>query len=160
MNTLIWLINKTIYPLYSFLINSLYWLFHLSDLKSAKKEKEYCKKTITDIKDIENFLSKFTWTKDNYIDWTPWIITIFDRHLKDDCDGAATLGKWLYKCIGIESNMAVLYKDIPGTAHMVCIRKDKTEMISNSHIITLNPSNWQQSIYDYFDNVYIKIVLL
>ena len=160
MEQLIWILNKTIYPVYSLIINSFYWLFNINDLNHTLEEKARMKDGIKTEKDISNILTRFIWKKDSLIDWTPWIITIIHQNFKDDCDGAATLGKWLYKCIGVKSNLVVLYKDIKSDAHLVCVRKDKTEMISNNVLVKLDPDKWNYCIMDYFNFKYETIIIV
>jgi len=151
----LWII--ILYPIWSFIINSLYWLFHIHQLKKVlviKKNK--LRSSVHSIKDVKKIMSNFKWTKDNFKDWTPWLITIINRDLKDDCDGAAILGKWLLKQINIKSSIYYLYGKNCG--HAICISSDKSLFISNHQVLYLTKINWKHKILKRFDYKYNQIV--
>lgn len=92
-------------PSWSFIINFIYWCFHIFQLKKTIIKKQSLLFKVKKISDIQNIMKDFKWRKDNITDWTPWVLTIINNNLKDDCNGAATLGKFLLKFINIKSKI-------------------------------------------------------
>lgn len=107
--------------------------------------------TLTDIAD---FMKTFKWTADKYIDWKPWVHTIFANNMKDDCDGAAVLGKWLLGKMGIDARIVKLWKTGKSEGHTICVSKDDKIMISNNDVIDLNPLVWKDKVISYHKNAY------
>ena len=142
-------------PIISFIVNLIYWLFHILKLKSVLENKNNIKDTVVNITDVQNQMKKFKWTKDTLFDWSPWVLTILNNDYKDDCDGAANLGKFLLNNIGIKSSVINLYGD---GGHAVCISKDKKIMISNNEVVKLDPKNWKSDIFKSFNNRYNIII--
>ena len=138
-------------PIWSFLINCLYWLFHFYKLPSALKERNIISMKAQVFAEIPGLLKKVTYTPDSWKDWTPWIITLIARDFKDDCDGSAVFGKFLFKCAGYKSKI----KSLRGkTGHAICVTNDGKYMISNNQLIELNGV----SPLKYFDGRYNKVI--
>lgn len=146
----------------STLVNSVYWVFHIHQLKKTLVEKKELKTNIKTLLDVGIEITKFTWSEDKpkFIDWNPWIITFINRNKKDDCDGAAVYGKWLFKCVGFKAS---LYRLISSkSAHIIAITEDKKYMISNNVIMNIGifikeGTSWEQFVLDWFNNKYTKI---
>jgi len=141
-------------PIWSFIINVLYWIFHIFKLRSVLKEKQYIKNTTISIISLKHQLERTSWVQDNFKDWTPWVITFISRNYKDDCDMSHTFGKFLFDCIGIKSKKLSLRGDSGG--HAVCVSKDDRWMITNSHLIDLKEAN--QHVLQYFNGKYDRII--
>lgn len=138
-------------PIWSFLINCLYWLFHFYKLPSALKERNIISMKAQVFAEIPGLLKKVTYTKDSWKDWTPWIITLIARDFKDDCDGSARLGKFLFKCAGYKSKI----KSLRGkTGHAICVTNDHKWMVSNNELIDIKG----KPILSFFNNKYDKIL--
>jgi hypothetical protein len=138
----------------SIIYNTIYWIFHIHQLKEVHSIMISEQKRLRTKEDVRFIMRSFTWTSDGFIDWQPWIITMFNRQLKDDCDGAATLGKWALGKIGIPSRIVRLWKRGAVSGHSVCVSNDNTIMISNNDFVKLDENDFPQSVYDYFGNHY------
>ena len=137
------------------IINLLYWIIHFYQLPKAIKEKKELSKNIFSIIKVERIINKFVWKKDS-IDWYPWIITIINKKLTDDCDGAAILGQWLLKQINIKADIYHLRGEDSG--HMICISADKKYMVTNNEFIYLSGiSNWKEEVFELFKGKYKRI---
>lgn len=148
--------KKTIYEIWSFIINMLYWSIHFPSYSKANRQKREITSTVQNIGNVREVMSKFNWTKDKFFDWKPWVITIIDNQFKDDCDGAAVLGKLLLSLINIDSNLVTLYGDDGG--HMVCVSKNGAIMISNNNVVLFsNTFNWKQEVLDHFEGKYTSL---
>lgn len=134
----------------SFIANVIYWIFHIHDLKEAIDIKNSL--IVRSVADVKNIMMKFQWRKDSPLDWRPWIITIVNNQLRDDCDGAAVLGQWLLAKLGISSRLYRL-KGEP-VNHIICVSDAHDLMISNNQVIPLNPKQWQKDIETMFANKY------
>jgi hypothetical protein len=68
-------------PIWSFIVNCVFWLGHLNKIGEFRKIK-------ADIKSlsIETLMERFVWVEDKAGDWTPWVMTIICQSFKDDCD--------------------------------------------------------------------------
>ena len=68
-------------PIWSFIVNCVFWLGHLNKIGEVRKIK-------ADIKSlsIETLMERFVWVEDKAGDWTPWVMTIICQSFKDDCD--------------------------------------------------------------------------
>ncbi len=150
-------IVKHFQPVFSFFANILYWIIHIFNLNKTLKEKKRIKKEIRTVDDVIKIVNSFKWRKET-IDWFPWIITIINARMKDDCDGAAILGKWLLENIGIESEVLHLFKSNWIEGHAICVSKDKKIMISNQNFISINPNNWKFDVLKMFDFKYKYII--
>ncbi len=149
--------SKLFKPVWSFIINLVYWIFNIFSLPEALDTKKIVKNSIKELIHVKSYMKKFTWTKDNYKDWNPWVITIIHRDLKDDCDGAAVLAIWLLSLVNIESQMVHLYGEKSG--HAVCVSKDRTIMFSNNDFVSLKPDNWEKQVLSCFGDRYTKVVV-
>ena len=138
-------------PIWSFIRNCVFWLFHLNDINEVRKIK-------ADIKylSIESLMERFVWKEDAGGDWTPWIMTIIRQSFKDDCDGAAALAKWWFKEHGIEAEILNLYSATEG--HTVCITKSRGWMVTNERVVDLNPTCWEKEVLEYFHGKYEVII--
>jgi hypothetical protein len=138
-------------PIWSFIVNCVFWLFHLNKIGEFRKIK-------ADIKSlsIETLMERFVWGEDKAGDWTPWVMTIICQSFKDDCDGAAALAKWWFKENGIEAEILNLYSATEG--HTICVTKDRTQMVTNERVIDLNPATWEQDVMQYFGHKYEVIL--
>lgn len=124
---------------YSFFINVFYWIIHFNQLNNALLLKRITKRKIKTIEDVKKEISRFKWKKEK-VDWVPWVITILHRQLKDDCDGAAVYGKFLFEeCLKFSTDIYSLYRKDGG--HAVAITKDKIFMISNDILYTFKSND-------------------
>ena len=140
-------------PIWSFIINCCYWSGRPFLIKDVQDEK---KRLLT--LELADLLSKFKWTKDNFKDWTPWIITIVERELRDDCDGAAVLAKWWWKNHNINSRIIRLSSSDFSIGYTVCVLDDNTKVVSNGGIYSLDANNWQQNLLNLFNNQFTIIL--
>ena len=146
----------------SAIVNLIYWLIHIYKLKKAlSSRKEIISRTKT-IADARLEMSKFIWTKDKPFDWFPWPITIIARELHDDCDGAALYGKWLFKLLGMKSNIYRLSGK--NTNHAICVTKDEEYMVTNDILIHVKAfmknysfDTLEEFILEWFRNKYTTI---
>ena len=138
-------------PIWSFIRNCVFWLFHLNKIAEARMEMN----AIKGLK-IETLMNLFKWTEDKYGDWYPWVSTLLVNEMKDDCDGAATLAKWWFKEHDIKSDIFNLYSDKSG--HTICVTKDRTKMVKNERVVELNPACWEKEVLEYFGNKYTEII--
>lgn len=146
--------RKFINPLYSFVINLLYFPFYIHKWNYVKEKKNYYKSL-----PIEVAMKDFIWTKDSFKDWNPWIYIIIARKFKDDCDGAATFAKWHLKQNNIESNIISLFDKKTKSGHAICVTKGRTLMISNNEVYKINSNNWEDEILSKFKKNY-EILLI
>lgn len=137
-------IYKYIRLVWDIIINIMFLLKHKSEISSALITLKETKESVKDFNDVKEIQSRFEWTEDKTVDWRPCILVMFMKDLKDDCDGAATLGKWLLKQIGVKSDFYRLSKSI-SEGHFIVISKDKTKVISNSTIYEISPENWEET---------------
>jgi len=138
-------------PIWSFIVNCVFWLFHLGKIGAVKKEME----AIKGLK-IETLMNLFKWQEDVMGDWTPWVSTVIAKDLQDDCDGAAALAKWWFKEHGIKADIFNLYSATAG--HTVCVTKDRETMVTNERVVNLNPTCWEKEMLEYFGNKYTVII--
>ena len=148
-----WLAVHTITPVWSFIVNVVFWLFNLNHIKKALSEKKWLKKNVLTLNDVKREMGMFTWKKDSYGDWIPWIITIIHNNRFDDCDGAAALGKFLLDNIGMDGKILHL-RGNGKVGHAVVVSKDRSVLISNSDVVKLNPISWEAGMYGLFKNKY------
>ena len=135
----------------SLVYNAAYWCVHYREWDSAVDLAEAEAQRLKGLKDVRILMSNFEWTSDGIIDWQPWVETIFSRRFKDDCDGAAVLGKWALEQIGIKSRIVRLWAKGKTQGHSVCVSNDNQIMISNGDVIELN-GTYPNNMYAYFNN--------
>ena len=138
-------------PIWSFIINSVFWLGHMNKIAAVNTDKRALKKM-----PIEVVMEMFKWKADSLKDWTPWVSTIVYKSITDDCDGAAVLAKWWFKEHGVEAEILNLYSDKSG--HTICVTRDRTKMVSNGNVVSLIPATWEQEVMQYFNNEYEVII--
>jgi hypothetical protein len=138
-------------PIWSFIVNLVFWIGHLNELKEVLKEKELLKAY-----KIEDMMYIFTWKEDKLADWTSWVITLIYKEYRGDCEDAANLAKWWFKEHGVEAEILNLYSDKSG--HTICVTKDRTRMVSNNQVVHLFPETWEQDVMNYFGNKYTVII--
>jgi hypothetical protein len=134
-------------PIWSFIVNSVFWLFHLNKISAVRTDMRALKQMPVDV-----VMSMFKWKEDYLKDWTPWVSTIVYKSITDDCDGAAELAKWHFKTRGIKAGIFNLYSATEG--HTICVTKDRTKMVTNERVVDLNPATWEDDIMRYFKNKY------
>jgi len=150
--TKVWI--NVLCPIWSFIINLCYWLFRLNRIKSAQLKKERLLEL-----SLADVMSQFKWVNDNFKDWYPWIITIVDKNLEDDCDGAAILAKWWWEKHGIKSRLVFLYSADGKVGHVICVRNSNDIFVSNKELIHVDAAkDWRQEIFDKFDNKYSVLI--
>ena len=149
--------NNFLRPIWSFIINFLYWIIRPHRVCTTIKRRNLIAKSIHSLSDIKTLMSKCRYKKDKTKDWLPWIITLVDRDFEDDCDGAAILGRWAFKQIGVKSDLVSLYGKNSG--HMICVSKDRKYIISNNYIFNLITNNWKKETLDIFKGKYNKILM-
>jgi hypothetical protein len=66
------------------------------------------------------------------------------------------LAKWWFKQHGIDAEILNLYSAKEG--HTICVTKDRTKMVSNENVVSLNPDTWEQGVMQYFGNKYEVIL--
>ena len=130
----------------------MFWLGHLNKVGQAKLQA----KAFSKMRTIHELMQEFQWAEDRVGDWTPWVITLAYRGLKDDCDGAAALAKWWFKQNGIKADIFNLYSDREG--HTVCVTRGRTKMVTNERVVNLNPACWEKEMLEYFGNKYTVII--
>jgi hypothetical protein len=138
-------------PIWSFIVNCVFWLGHLNKISAVKREMEATKGL-----KIETLMNLFKWQGDVVGDWTPWASTVIAKDLQDDCDGAAALAKWWFKENGIEAEILNLYSTTEG--HAICVTKDRMRMVTNERVVQLFPETWEDDIMRYFKNKYEVIL--
>ena len=138
-------------PIWSFIRNCVFWLFHLNKIGTVRTDMRALKQI-----PVEVVMSMFKWKEDSLKDWTPWVATIVYKSITDDCDGAAELAKWHFKTKGIKADILNLYNQNEG--HTICVTKDRTKMVSNGNVVSLNPDTWEQDVMQYFNNEYEVII--
>ncbi len=137
---------------WSFFVNILYWIPRLGKIKKTIQNLEQKRNNLKTLHDVKRLMDNFIWKEDSFKDWRPWVITIIDNNLHDDCDGAAVLGKWALKQIGIKSRIISLRGK--GSGHAVCVSKENDIMITNHKLIILDPNNFPSNMFAYFNNNY------
>jgi len=134
-------------------VNLCYWICRPFNIKEALTKK----KALLD-QDIKIVMSTFKWRQDQFKDWCPWIITIVNKDITDDCDGAAILAKWWWKKHNINSRLVFLYSADWKFGHAVCVTKDNIKFVSNSEVLELDSLNWRQDLLSRFDDNYSIII--
>lgn len=151
MADIIWV--KLLNPVWSFLINCIFWILHPHKIKWALECKKHSANRVKNIKDLKTEMSLFEWQKDRFKDWRPWIITFFALGLKDDCDGASVLGRFLCKQIGIKGK---IYHLRGKSGHAIFVSNDLGYMVTNNRVLT---GKWIDSqIMIHFNLKYDRII--
>jgi len=70
---------KIIEPVWSFIINAVFWVLHLNKIGITRRRIDILKRM-----KLDAMMVQFHWREDNLKDWTPWIMTIVYRDLMDD----------------------------------------------------------------------------
>lgn len=140
-------------PIWSFIINCFYWLFKLNKISTAKDKMNKLLSL-----PLVNVMNQFKWREDNFKDWYPWVITIANNNLEDDCDGAAILAKWWLKEHNISSRLVFIYSSDGKDGHAVCVSIDNTILVSNREVIDLDFTDWRQDLFNKFDNKYSVMI--
>ena len=143
---------RYIMPAFSFLINCGYWLIRPHKICRALKAKKLTAASVRSLDGVKLNVAAFKWKKDSFKDWHPWIITILDTGISDDCDGAAIWGKWLLSLIGVESDIWYLKGKDKG--HVICISRFKTFLITNDQFINIVPGTDILEIFNGYDTIY------
>lgn len=133
------------YPILSFVVNVLYWIWNSRELRVTLREKNELK-NIKSLTEFNEIINAFTWTKDTPFNWTPWVTTFIHRKYHDDCDGVAVFSQWLLKQLKIKSQVYHLVSSNCINGHSVTITNDKSLMISNNYIVSI-PDNYEWSEY-------------
>ena len=152
MGSYLWI--KIYCPIWSFLVNTFYWITKIKYLKETLSINKELKNSIETVENIKIALSNFHWIPDEIRDWLPWVITLIHRGYKDDCDGAAVLSKFLFKQIGIGGKIVSLLGDYTG--HAIFVSNDKKYMATNNIIVE---DNWTDNkILEFFNNKYNRMI--
>ena len=138
-------------PIWSFIRNCVFWLFHLDKIGWAKNEMVLLKAW-----QLEPLMTIFTWEEDKVGDWTQWVITLVCNKFTGDCEDAANLAKWWFKEHGIDAEILNLYSDKFG--HTICVTKDRETMVTNERVVNLNPTRWEREVLEYFNRKYDVII--
>lgn len=150
--TKLWI--KIFCPIWSFLINSFYYIRYFNKRNGIKETKKYMISL-----PLKTLMNQFKWKEDSFKDWIPTVYTLICKELSDDCDGAASLAKFWYKENGINSRLVFIYSNDLKNGHTICIRNDNIEFVSNNNIITIQePNLWKEEILKSFDNKYSIIL--
>ena len=139
-------------PIWSFIVNSVFWLFRLNKIGQARLEMKALIKMLT----INELMMEFLWEEDKIGDWVQWPITMIYSEIRGDCDDAAALAKWWFKEHGIKADIFNLYSDKEG--HAVCVTRDRETMVTNERVVNLNPTCWEKEMLEYFGNKYQAII--
>lgn len=146
-------------PIWSFIANCIYWMFHFPSLIPAIREKKKIADSITNLCAVKGYVKYFRYTDDGYKDWRPWVITFINNRYRDNCDGAAIWGKFLFKCLGVNSKIYTLRGPLDDLT--VCITNTRFSMIYNNEFERLPPpkrSLFEKRLLDKFDGLYDRIV--
>ena len=141
--------------IWSFVVNSIYWVFHFLSIKNARHEKSLVALQMkhNGIDFLPNIMMHHhQWTSDGILaDWRPWIVTMIDRGSRDDCDGAAYLARWLLSIVDRKSRIVTLMDGWKfWGAHVVCYCPGLKLMVSNSNVVYFTDDNWKKNIWEHF----------
>lgn len=92
---------------------------------------------------VKLIMSRIEWRADKIFDWYPWLKTIVANEYRDDCDGAAVLGKWLLEQAGYEACIFHLCREWK-TWH------DVFSYIRESVLLTLHAFHLHKAIDEYW----------
>lgn len=139
----------------SFIMNVLFWVLHFYKLPGAICRKRKISKGMRGISDLRKELAGFVWTKDDVMDWTPWVITFIARDKRDDCDGAAIYGLFLLECLGVGGS--ILHLRGPSCGHAVCVSNSGMFMVSNRDVVRVK-GRVDDFVLRYFGGKYTHIL--
>jgi len=151
---------KLVNPVWSFPINLAIWLKMFLSPKRYREVKARIKelrKVVKTLSDLDRELVCFSWRKDRWFDWVPWISVFLYRSGRDDCDGAATFTCWLAKLVGLTARkVTVISKKFFAGNHAVALISE-TYLYSNGVCVISkwNPldkyvkggNEWKQEFY-------------
>lgn len=146
----------------SCVINMVYWATHIHRVKHVFEIKKETASRVKNITDARLEMGVFKLTKSKTFDWFPWVITVIDKNLYGSCNGAAIYGKWLFKLLGIDSNIYNLKSK--KCRHTVCITNNKKYMTTNELLINMHVlmeahkyMDWKNFVYSWFKNKYVDL---
>lgn len=99
---------------------------------------------------LQSLLRQFVWRCEQPLDWRPWVITIYLRSLRDDCDGAAILARWALGKMGEESRLVHLYPAAGWQGHVVCVCDRLRIVASNGAVHRIAQNVTDQSLLTLF----------
>ncbi len=144
---------KVLEPVWSLVVNSLFWVGHLPELANARKTKEELARL-----PLGDVMANFRWKEDNFKDWTPWVITIIARRFQDDCDGAAALAKWHIEANGGRGDVVNLFS-ATGSCHTICVAGDRSFFVSNDDVVPIVcPGDWKDNVIMAFGGRYLSVL--
>ena len=147
--------NIKVTAVWSFFVNLGYWTVRGFDDRNARNEMNKLCDSLDNINDVSIYMSMFSWRKDSWRDWTPWVLTIINKELIDDCDGAAVLGKFCLECIGVKARIVHLVDTKGWRGHAICVSMDNKYLITNNHTIILSTKgDWKEDVLEFFGNKY------
>jgi len=126
-----------------------YWLFHFPSYNFTIKQKCEVKKNINTIEDIKKQIYQLKYEDDFSFQYEQYVTTTINKGLKGDCKDFARFGKFLFNCIGIESEIYYLVGQ-KNWKHVVCITKDKKYMISGNTFYEFKTNYFETELYNYF----------
>lgn len=147
--TILWI--KIIKPIWSFIINGVFWVGHLNKIKQTRQEMVALSKL-----KLQTIMSIFRWREDNLKDWTPWIMTIVYNGLQDDCDGAAVLAMWRLRQDGVKARIVHLYSNLEG--HAVCVADDNRYFVSNNLLFYFSSPDWRTELLNHYNGKYNTVI--
>lgn len=124
------------YKLLNCIPNLFYIIRHIRTVRMTKDIMAKIK--LNDLDDVIAMQSKFEYVSDpKWFDWQPWPVVMFLKNFRDDCDGAAVLGKWSLDKINKPSTYYKLTSK-EGTRHLVTLSDDGKVLISNGKVWLLH----------------------
>lgn len=151
-------VQSAMVAVWSLIVNSLYWAWHIRSLKKTIHEKRIIAHNLRTVRDVVDLLHGFKWRADKFGDWSPWIVTIINNKISDDCDGSSVLARWAFECIGKDARILSLWKKWSRKGHAVCVTCDNEIMVSNDTVVTIIEEDWEKWVLDWFDNKYDMII--
>jgi len=146
---------KIFLPVSSFLHNVFFWIFHPHKLCQTLRVKKMIEETAVRYRPESNLRIVFVreeirrWNpiRDKVGDWRPWVITFLARGRKDDCDGAAIFGKWLFELIGYEADIYSLMSE--SGSHAIAVTRATSGvryLVTNNELLRIpdrHLSDWK-----------------
>ncbi len=120
--------------MYEFLKNLIIAVFKKDDMKEARKELNRWRPIIQaeGITGMKRFMAQFKYRKEDR-DWTPdKPEMVVMAGWRDDCDGAAVLGKWAFKQMGMDSDF---YRLKGKTSHRICVTTCQRFFTTNGTVV-------------------------
>ncbi len=118
----------------TFVINIIYWLKNFKSLEKARAEQKEYKSYAEYMYGIISIMKRHKWVSDAWygaLDWSPWPLTMINKNMHDDCDGAARMARWLCrKCNQVEhAREYIVIEEWDITrAHVIVIGKMKQSL--------------------------------